>query len=268
MRESDGSLRRRWKKAGIRVLAGIAPHVYMAYMRLVIATSRVVRIGMDEMIATARGGANVALPVLHQDVLLSGIVFRDLGIVTVANVGDAGDIIAAVLVRCGFDVVRGGSSTRPSRRTPVVRELLARIVERRDASGTIWAVTPDGSRGPAGAVKPGVAFVAMKTASKVYCLKIHASRALYVRTWDRTAIPLPFGTITVELDGPVAFEPRASRAAMEALRCEVERRLHALQERAFARTGRRPIPELSRLDAGPSGPGKAAQTLQSAPSGG
>jgi lysophospholipid acyltransferase (LPLAT)-like uncharacterized protein len=249
MREGERSMRRRWKKAGIRLLAGVTPPFYMAYMRLVLATSRVVRIGMDEMVATARTGANVALPVLHQDVLLSGIVFRDLGIVTVANVGDSGDIIAAVLARCGFEVVRGGSSSRPSRRTPVVRELLARIGERRGASGTIWAVTPDGSRGPAGAVKPGVAFVAMKTASKVYCLKIHASRALYVRTWDRTAIPLPFGTITVELDGPLAFEPQTSRAAMEALRREVEGRLHALQERAFARAGRRPIPELSRLDA-------------------
>jgi hypothetical protein len=262
MRERTSSLRRRWKKAGIRALARVAPAFYMAYMRVVFATSRVVRIGMDEMVATARAGSNVALAVLHQDVVLSGMVFRDLGIVTVANVGDAGDIIAAVLVRCGFDVVRGGSSTRSSRRTPIVRELLARIAERPGAGGTIWAVTPDGSRGPAGAVKPGVAFVAMKTASKVYCLKIHASRALYVRTWDRTAIPLPFGTITVELDGPVDFAARASRAALEALRRDVEQRLHELQARAFGRSGRRSVPELTRLEGADSGPARAARPLR------
>jgi lysophospholipid acyltransferase (LPLAT)-like uncharacterized protein len=163
------STRSRWKKAGMRIVARVAPPFYMAYMRLVLATSRVVRIGMDEMLADARAGANVALPVLHQDVVLSGITFRDLGIVTVANVGDAGDVIAAVLERCGFAVVRGGSSTGATRRTPVLRELLARIGERNGARGTIWAVTPDGSRGPAGAVKPGVAFAAMKTASKIYC---------------------------------------------------------------------------------------------------
>jgi hypothetical protein len=85
--------------------AGILPRARRGfawpYMRVVFATSRVVRIGMDEMVATARAGSNVALAVLHQDVVLSGMVFRDLGIVTVANVGDAGDIIAAVLVRCG-----------------------------------------------------------------------------------------------------------------------------------------------------------------------
>jgi lysophospholipid acyltransferase (LPLAT)-like uncharacterized protein len=265
VRERDVSVRR-WKKAGIRALAIAAPPFYMAYMRAVLATSRVVRIGMDEMVAAARTGSNVALAVLHQDVILSGITFRDLDIVTVAGVGDAGDIIAAVLERCGFEVVRGGSSTGFSRRTPVLRDLLGRIGRRANGAGTIWAVTPDGSRGPAGAVKPGVAFVAMKTASKVYCLNIHASRALYVPTWDRTAIPLPFGTITIELDGPLEFDAESSRAGLEALRREVEQRLHVLQSRAFARTGRRPVPELAQLEATPGRRPRNQRALRAAES--
>jgi lysophospholipid acyltransferase (LPLAT)-like uncharacterized protein len=250
VRPTLDSRRRRWKRTGIRLVARIAPALYLAYMRLVLATTRVVRIGMEEMLAESRRGSNIALAVLHQDIVLSGVTFRDLGIVTVANVGDAGDIIAAILERCGFAVVRGGSSTRVSRRTPVLRELLGRIRTRSGSHGTIWAVTPDGSRGPAGAVKPGAAFIAMQTSSRVYCLKIHASRALYAPTWDRTAIPLPFSIITIELDGPLDVPTGATRSDLEALRAEIERRLHVLHARAFARCGREPIPRLEQLHIG------------------
>ena len=241
------STRRRWKKAGVLLVARIVPALYLAYMRLVAATGRTVRTGVTEMFEARRRGTNVVLAVLHQDVFLSPYVFRDEGIVTLANVGDAGDLISAVLERCGFEVLRGGSSRRASRRTPAVREMLARLTERARASAVIAAVTPDGSQGPAGAVKPGLVFLAMRTEAEIYCLNIHASRAVYAPTWDRTAIPLPFSTIHVELDGPIRVPKRCGRAELESTRREVERRLHALHERAFQRCGRTPVPALTPL---------------------
>jgi len=90
--------------------------------------------------------------------------------------------------------------------------------------------------------------IAMGTAAEIYCLKIHASRALYAPTWDRTAIPLPFATVHVEIDGPIrAPAAGATRSEVEETRVEVERRLHALHARAFARWSREPIPRLTPL---------------------
>ena len=97
------------------------------------------------------------------------------------------DRVGAILERCGFDVLRGGTSSRASRRTPIFDDLVARIANR---PGAITAVTPDGSRGPAGAVQPGIALLACRTGAELYCLKIHARPALYLPTWDRTMIPL------------------------------------------------------------------------------
>ena len=236
------------KKAGVRLAARLVPFLYLAYMRLVVATSRTVRRGVDEMLETRRRGTNVVLAVLHQGVVLSPYVFRDEGIVTLANVGDAGDLVSAVLERCGFEVLRGGSSRRASRRTPAVRDMIARLVERTREGAVIAAVTPDGSQGPAGAVKPGLVFLAMRTAAEIYCLQVHSSRSLYAPTWDRTAIPLPFSTLNVELDGPVRVPLHCSRAELERIRRDVEARLHALHARAFERCGSQPVPRLAALD--------------------
>jgi hypothetical protein len=241
------------KKAGVQLVARLLPPLYMAYMRLVVATSRVVRSGVEEMFDARRRGTNVVLAVLHQGVVLSPYLFRDEGIVTLANVGDAGDLIANVLTRCGFEVLRGGSSRRRSRRTPAVRDMIACLVERARGGAVIAAVTPDGSQGPAGAVKPGLVFLSMRTAAEIYCLNVHSRRALYAPTWDRTAIPLPFSTLHVELDGPIPVPERCSRAELERIRADVETRLHALHARAFRRWGGEPLPPLATLDDRPAG---------------
>jgi len=230
------------------LVARILPILYLAYMHLIARTGRIVRIGVEEMFEARRRGTSVVLAVLHQDLFLGPYLFRDQGIVTLANVGDAGEIITALLERCGCEVVRGGSSRRSSRRTPAVADMIARLSAGGREGAVIAAVTPDGSWGPAGAVKPGLVSIAMGTAAEIYCLKIHASRALYAPTWDRTAIPLPFATVHVEIDGPIrAPAAGATRSEVEETRVEVERRLHALHARAFARWSREPIPRLTPL---------------------
>ena len=229
------------------MLARVVPALYIGYMRLVERTSRVVRIGYDEMLARRAAGADLALVALHQNVFIAPMMVRGLGMLTMASVGDAGDIIEAMLRPCDIEAVRGGSSTRASRRTPVVREFLDRCSELSEHGKLMTVITPDGSRGPAGAVKPGAVVLAMRTGAEMFCLHVHSSRSIYAPTWDRTEIPLPFGTIWVELEGPIPIASRATDTELEACRAEVERRLHAMHARAFARHGREPLPPMTTL---------------------
>jgi len=143
--------------------------------------------------------------------------------------------------------VRGGSSRRASRRTPALRAMIERVAELERGRAVITALTPDGSQGPAGAIKSGIAVLAAQTRSRIYCLNIHASRALYAPTWDRTAIPLPFSSIRVELEGPILPPVADTPGAIEATRREVEQRLHAMHARAFARRGKHAVPSLTPL---------------------
>ncbi len=222
-------------------------------MRLVAATSRIERREVDEAFDQVHRGRHIVLAVLHQDVFVAPFMFRDRAIVTPVNVGDAGELISAILGRFGFTVTRGGTSSRASRRMPgVLRAMIAKAREMPPGTGAIVGFTPDGSRGPAGVTRAGVAVSAIELGAGIYCLKTHATRALYLRTWDRTMIPLPFGAIRVHVDGPILPPGAAGLAGVEALRSTVERRLHRLHQHAFETNGQRPVPVLHCLQTTPS----------------
>lgn len=245
------SLRRRLKKRSLRLLATLVPAIYLGYMRLVIATSRVDRAAVDRLTGISAAGETIVLALLHQDIFaLPMFFFGSQPILTVASIGDAGDVIAHTLERFGFDVVRGGASSRASRQVPMITALTgtAKRIAASGPGGVIIAITPDGSRGPAGAIKPGVAIVAARTGASVYCIKLVSNRAWHLKTWDRTMIPLPFSRLRVEVSGPVCEPVEAARIGIEATRERIENSLHELHRRACEELGSGPVPPLRRLD--------------------
>jgi lysophospholipid acyltransferase (LPLAT)-like uncharacterized protein len=234
-------LRRRINKRLVAMLARLAPLVFRAWMTLVERTSRIHDSDGRALVeAVARGERAIAI-LPHQDCLLLPWLFRGHGFSTLANIGDAGDIVAAILESLDFQVERGGSSSRSSRRTAVFSRL-TRIGRRPDGQGFLLAITPDGSRGPALACKPGYEFLALRTRASVYCLKVLASRAIYLDTWDRTAIPLPFSDIWIDVEGPFPVPQPATRENLEELRRSSEERLHEMHRRIFDRAGQPPRP--------------------------
>ena len=233
--------------AGVRLLAVVAPTLYIAYMRFVYATSRVRAESLNELMRRRDAGDDVVAAVLHQDIFLVPFVLRELRALAFTNVGDAGDLMAALLARCDFDVVRGGSSSRSSRQTPVVGRILEAVRSRNDGLGTIVGSAPDGSSGPAGAINAGLVLFSLRMKADVYCIRIQASRAVYLRTWDRTTIPLPFGEIRVALRGPFRLDGKPTSARMEQMRLQIEDAFHELHSEGFRAFGRTPVPTLSRM---------------------
>lgn len=252
LRENDAAAlppARRAKKAGVRALAALAPLVYRAWMRLVAATSRIDESCARELDERRRRGERIVLLMLHQDVVIAPWFLRGLEVCGLASTGDAGDIIDAVMRSLGHCNVRGGTSGRDSRHRPLValRALIRHGRERSaDGSGFVIAITPDGSMGPAGACKPGFGLVALETGASVWCIKIHASPALFVKSWDRTTVPLPFGRVWARMEGPFEVPADADAAGLEALRQRAEEALHRAHADVFREGGQQAVPPLSR----------------------
>jgi lysophospholipid acyltransferase (LPLAT)-like uncharacterized protein len=244
---SELTATRRLKKVGIRLLAVVAPVVYLAYMRFVYLTSRVDTVALDELTRRRDAGDNVVAAILHQDIFLVPYVLRELGALAFTNVGDAGDLMTALLESCNYRVVRGGTSSRTSRQTPVLAQVLNAVKSRSDGLGTVVGSAPDGSSGPAGAINAGLVLFSMRLDADVYCVRIQAKRALYLKTWDRTTIPLPFGEIRGELRGPFRINGKPTSERMEATRLDIENAFHELHAEGFRRFGREPVPQLSRM---------------------
>ncbi len=61
-------------------------------------------------------------------------------------------------------------------------------------SGCVVVITPDGPRGPALQVAPGVIRLARLSGAAIVPVSYSTNRRRFLKTWDRFMIPLPFGS--------------------------------------------------------------------------
>ena len=141
--------------------------------------------------------------------------------VLISEHGD-GEIIARIAESLGYRTVRGSTSRGAAR--ALIEQ--AREVE----AGHDLAITPDGPRGPAKSVAPGVAVVANRSAAPVIGVAVFAPSAWRLKSWDRFLIPRPFARVSIAYSEPALIDAGDAReASLEADRVgammqEAERR--------------------------------------------
>ncbi len=227
-----------------RFAALVVPHLYVAYMRLVWATSRIE--GGPELlrlnrIAEQHDGA-VAL-LWHEEVMTVAFGYPFLGIRghTLASLGDSGELIARMLKLCGYVVFRGGSTTGTARRREGA--LLEMIEHMRTHRGVIYGLTVDGSKGPPYRMKTGGIVIARECGKPIALVRTWYRRCIRLRTWDRMAVPLPFNVIRYSLRGPYEVPASArTHEGLERFRRELEGDLIELAAQSYRALGQ-PVPE-------------------------
>jgi lysophospholipid acyltransferase (LPLAT)-like uncharacterized protein len=145
-----------------------------------------------------------------------------------------GAIIARSVSHLGFPTIVGSSRKRGSQ---ALREIERRIREGTHCVG----ITPDGPRGPRMRVKPGAVKAAQITGAPIVPISGSARRALFMPSWDRFCVALPFTRGSVLWGEPVTVPRRGDDATLERLRGELEERLNALTRQADEAYGHEPI---------------------------
>jgi len=199
------------------------PYLYVAYMWLVYKTSRVEEIGYrPDLVRAERGGGVFAL--WHDEVLFVAWAFGKYRGCTLASPGDSGEMITRILELCGYQVLRGGSSTSRSRRA--ISPMRAMVRHLRDEPGVIYGITTDGPSGPVYRMKEGAVGLAVSGQREIFVAKTWCRRYFRLPTWDRTLVPLPFNRLVHVYAGPIV-PPSDARApeTFAALCRETERRL-------------------------------------------
>lgn len=208
----------------------VLPPLYTAYMWLVWRTSRVDDRELPRVreVAAARGG--VVTTVWHDEVFGVAWAYRSVRPHTLASVGDAGEVVTAILRRCGYVVFRGGSSRRKTRRRG--EEVLAdMIAHMRATPEVVYGITVDGSYGPRYRVKRGALVIARECGKPLLLVRTWARWNIRLPTWDRMAIPLPWNRIRQRVRGPYEVPPGADDPAVfEAFRARIESDMVALAE--------------------------------------
>lgn len=125
---------------------------------------------------------------LHGEQLPLVLLHRDQGFTGMASRSRDGALLAGVLTRLGFGVVRGSSSRGGADALVAALHVLR--------GGGRVAIAVDGPRGPAGRAAPGAAALARNASVPLVVVRVGA-RGWRARSWDRFLVPWPFTRVTV-----------------------------------------------------------------------
>ena len=191
--------------------------------------ARTLRYEMDDRagVVDARATGNYIAALWHNRLLLISFVLKKFfperpgaGLISASR---DGEMIADVTRRFGFDVVRGSSSRMGASALRELGDVLA--------SGRDVLITPDGPRGPAYQLGPGIIFLAQKTGAPVVPVNMEYSSCWRVKSWDRFIIPKPFSKVRVIIGPPQQIEPTSSDEEFESERLRLQNAMMSLVER-------------------------------------
>jgi lysophospholipid acyltransferase (LPLAT)-like uncharacterized protein len=106
-----------------------------------------------------------------------------------------GELVARFVARFGLGIARGSSSRGGAM---ALRALASAL-----AAGDDAVIVPDGPRGPARRVQPGVVALAALTGAPVVPFGMAARPAITLGSWDRFQVPVPFARVAVCFGPPM-----------------------------------------------------------------
>jgi hypothetical protein len=157
----------------------------------------------------------------HSRILPLLYLHRNEAVVLLISRHRDGGHLATLAERWGYQFVRG-SSKRGG-------EVGLLGIVRALKEGAVVAVTPDGPRGPAQRIKPGIVAAAQHADVPIVPATARPARAWVLGTWDRMCIPKPFTAIEVAYGAPIhiAAGKRGLRTGMEAVQYGLHQVTHA-----------------------------------------
>lgn len=189
----------------------VGAYLIYALICLIYKTLRVTIVGQDgyrNLVETEKGVIGVFW---HGRMLLMPFLYPGSNISILISAHRDGEIIANVMKLFGFGLVRGSSKKGGS---AALREMLKLL-----KSGGDLGVTPDGPKGPAEVVKPGVAETARLSGKYVIPTTFSARHCIRATSWDRFMIPLPFSKAVLYAGTPLRYEEGED---MESFRLRIE----------------------------------------------
>jgi hypothetical protein len=205
----------RWKIIGV---------LGKTFLWLWAKSSRIEVLGEEEYKKLREEGKPVIFLVWHGRIFFAPYFFRRRGIMPLISPSQDGEIVAQIVARWGYRILRGSSSHSIIRAwNEMKRELL---------QGGELIIVPDGPRGPDRKLKPGCLKLAQETGAYLVPFTFSASRKKIFQTWDRFLLFYPFSKVVVLIGQPLAIDSGITEDELEKERQKVESLMVELDEKA------------------------------------
>lgn len=134
-----------------------------------------------------------------------------------------GALLADLVERFNFEVVRGSSSRKGA---SAIRQLAEVIAKGKDV-----VITPDGPRGPAYELGQGIIFLAQQSGAEVVPINMEYSSCWRVKSWDRFILPKPFAKVRTIFGSPHRVASTSTEEEFERERLRLQEAMMQLVER-------------------------------------
>lgn len=145
--------------------------------------------------------------------------------VLISQHGD-GRMVARAMKFLGIHSVAGSSSRRG-------REAMYNLIET-IKNGDHIAITPDGPKGPACKLKPGVIRIAERSQAPIYPTAVAAERCWTFKSWDKMILPKPFSRMVMIMGEKIVIPQGLTEEEFQKQAQKVEDALNQLSSRANA----------------------------------
>jgi lysophospholipid acyltransferase (LPLAT)-like uncharacterized protein len=207
-----------------RLLIRVADLAFYVLIRFLGATAKFEVEGWENHDAVTESGKLPIYVFWHERIMMTTYWWRNRKIVVLTSQSRDGEYIARFIQRFGYGAVRG-SSTRGA--VGAVLQM-ARLMR----AGCTVCFVLDGPRGPRRVAKPGPALLAKRSGHPILPVTMALKKHWTLSTWDHFQVPKPFTRAKVFVAAPIYVAADADDAEMERKRCEVQRVLDELTERA------------------------------------
>jgi lysophospholipid acyltransferase (LPLAT)-like uncharacterized protein len=152
-------------------------------------------------------GQPILFTLWHGEMLPLLWFHRNQGVAVLVSEHSDGEIIARILERMGYALIRGSTSRGAG------RALIGLTKTLRD--GHDVAITPDGPRGPRHKFAQGAVVAANRADVPIVPTVAHVDRFWQLSSWDGFVIPKPFARITVAYGPATRVHAETPREAAE-----------------------------------------------------
>lgn len=171
-----------------------------------------------------KNNKNFILGFWHSTMLLPWYLNRDKNFAGLTSKSKDGDLLAKILKKWNYQVLRGSSSEGGD----IALGLMVDFAK----NGYSIAITPDGPKGPPNKLKAGAVVAARKSGLPLVLAGIGFKKKRYLRSWDRFQIPKFFTAVNVIYSDPVYVPENLSREETSKVIKECEKKLNELQSEA------------------------------------
>ena len=145
-------------------------------------------------------------------------------VVTMISASKDGELITRTIKKMHLYAIRGSSSRSGKQALSQMAELLRENIK--------VLMVPDGPRGPRYELKSGVVRLAQLTGRPIFPVSFSTTSGIFLPSWDRFLLPLPWGKAALVADEPVFVPPDISEEEFEKIRLSLQEKLYQLMLKA------------------------------------